>query len=78
MAETSEALTTAIEPRKSVIELLKIIAIILTIISHVIPYYNSDSIGYLNIRQKANSMQQFIIVVFRYIGQIGNKIFIIC
>lgn len=62
--------------RKSNIELLKIIAILLVVISHTIPYgYSNGGAEYVNIEQ-ANS--NVFLQLVRYLGQIGNVVFIIC
>lgn len=71
--------------RESGIELIKIIAILFIVISHV-----TQSLGNINceLSEYANSivnlemasanMQHFLLVVFRYLGTLGNNIFFIC
>lgn len=65
--------------RNSTIELLKVIGIILIVISHACPMYGEkDSIGFINIGLCTGSISNFILVIFRYSGQIGNAIFVVC
>lgn len=65
--------------RNSNIELLKIIAIIMIIFSHSGPYYGSESMqSYININISTINIQEIILVFYRYLGQLGNDIFIIC
>ena len=65
--------------RNSGIELLKIIAIILILISHSTPDYAYQSSSmYVNLQYAQNSIQGLILIIFGIFGQIGNCIFIIC
>ena len=65
--------------RNSSIELLKIIAIVLIIISHSVPYgtYSNYS-SFINLNICSNNFQNIILTFMRYFGSIGNCIFIIC
>ena len=60
------------------IDLLKVLAIIIIIVSHVIPfnYYNYGS-EYIDIRNATCNFDELVIQFFRIIGQIGNIIFVI-
>lgn len=65
-----------IKIRESGIELLKIIAIFLIIISHVVQSYSNANDSILN-----NTILDFkylIIIMMRHLGVLGNLIFIIC
>lgn len=65
--------------RNSKIELLKVIAIVMIIISHSLPRDgNVDSSWYVNIRRASNDYKHLTISVLSYLGQIGNGIFIVC
>lgn len=63
--------------RNSNIELLKIIGIVLIILSHSVPLYgNKELISYVNINLATNDINEFILILFRYLGMIGNIIFV--
>lgn len=70
--------------RNSGIELLKIIAIILIVISHIVytlktvnPYISYN--GYVvDLSVATNDIWKFILAVFSYFGALGNSIFFIC
>lgn len=67
--------------RNSSIELLKIISILIIVISHTVPfgdYFTHYFNGYLNLNMASSNIQHIILVLFRYLGNIGNVIFIIC
>lgn len=70
--------------RESSIELLKILAIILIIISHVTQTLSSKNlyITYqdyvLNLSIATINIQYIILIIFRYFGAWGNSIFLIC
>lgn len=76
--------TDRVSHRKSGIELLKIIAIILIVISHVVQTLSSDNsyISYsdyvLNLSVATTNIQHFILILFRYFGVWGNAIFFVC
>lgn len=65
--------------RLSGIELLKVIAIILIIFSHLIPYYGDASADYyFDINLASGNINYMLMSYFKYFGQIGNAIFIFC
>lgn len=65
--------------RLSNIELLKVIALILIIFAHTIPYYGDESADYyVDIDFASNNFQHVLISCFAYLGQLGNTIFIFC
>ena len=66
--------------RNSSIELLKIVAIILIILSHSLPFYYIDTthISFIDINIASLSSEKMLMVFIRFMGQIGNAIFIIC
>ncbi len=65
-----------VSQRNSGIELLKIFAIVLIVLSHVMQtlWYNTD----LKPEQNTADMQRLMLVIFSYSGVIGNTIFFIC
>ncbi len=73
-----------IKERNSGIELLKVLAVFMIVISHCIPY--SQNIRYLHIylnslidiSNASENISQVVLVFFKYLGQLGNIIFIIC
>ena len=65
--------------RNSSIELLKIIGMILIVLSHAVPCYGDKSaISYIDVNLATDNISEFILIVFRNLGQIGNIIFIMC
>lgn len=65
--------------RLSNIELLKIIAIMIIAISHSVPYYGDASLpSFIDLNCATNSIQNYILVLFRCLGQLGNCIFVVC
>lgn len=65
--------------RKSSIELLRIIAILLIVLSHSNPYYADRSlISYINLDSPTTNINVLVVIIFRALGQVGNVIFIIC
>lgn len=65
--------------RKSNIELLRIIAITLIVISHIIPFYgDNNAISYFDLKTASLDINNLILIFYRYLGQIGNVIFIVC
>lgn len=70
--------------RNSSIELLKIFAILLIVISHVVQtlhtpneFVPSDDYV-MNLSMATTSVQQFILTLLRYNGALGNTIFFVC
>lgn len=65
--------------RNSSIELLKIISLLLIVLSHAVPYYGDrTAISYIDLNLATNNLEQFILIIFRNIGYIGNIIFVMC
>lgn len=65
-------------PRNSGIELLKVIAMILIAISHAVPVYGDyKAISFVNIDVCTADFSVIIMAMFRYLGTIGNDIFIV-
>lgn len=65
--------------RNSSIELLKILAIMLIVISHSVPYGNFNNYdGYIDLNNVSNNINILVLAIFRNLGNIGNCIFIIC
>lgn len=65
--------------RLSGIELLKLIAMFMIVISHSGPYYgNVCSESYVNLQMATTNIQNLLMVVFVYMGQIGNCLFLVC
>lgn len=64
--------------RNSSIELLKIFAMFLIVLSHAVPFWwIADTANSINLDKVIENNQQFILLIFRYLGQVGNLIFII-
>ena len=65
--------------RNSSIEFLKIIAVFLIILSHSLPFgiYNNYS-SFINLRMCTTDITELLMAIFRYFGNIGNCIFMIC
>lgn len=62
--------------RNSSIELLKIIALILIVISHSVPFYgNTESIAYIELGIATKDMTVFILNLLKCCGQVGNILF---
>ena len=65
--------------RNSSIELLKIIALVFIVLIHASPLYgDSNLISFHDFNAPANNLQEFIMLLFRYCGNFGNLIFVIC
>ena len=65
--------------RRSNIELLKIIAVFLIVLSHCIPYEVLINCPiFFDITQCSEDVSHLFLVFFRYLGQIGNAIFVVC
>ena len=66
--------------RDSNIELLKIIAVFMIVISHSIPYASGLLLpeSGIDIWKASDNVQNIVLVFFRNLGPIGNLIFIIC
>ena len=70
--------------RRSGIELLKIAAILLIVISHITQTMNAPNpdiaySGYLiDLDSATRSLQTFVLILFRHFGVLGNTVFFIC
>lgn len=65
--------------RESSIELLKIIAVVLIIISHTLPVYNKLGLEcFVNLTLTTQNTNTMIMIVLRALGQVGNAIFMVC
>ena len=80
MPETQLAPST----RRSGIELLKIAAILLIVISHITQTMHAPNpdiaySGYLiDLDSATRSLQTFVLILFRHFGVLGNTVFFIC
>lgn len=75
----------SIKKRLSGLELLKIIAVLLIVVSHVTQTLGTYDIGrpwgsdfYINLNTPTTDLSVFILILFRYLGHIGNTIFFTC
>lgn len=65
--------------RNSSIEVMKIIAMILIVISHSVPIYgDQNSIANMHLGAPTTNMTNLVLVLFRYCGHIGNTMFVVC
>lgn len=65
--------------RNSSIELLKILAIILIVVSHAAPLYGDNTaISYIDLTKATKDVSEFILIIIRTLGQVGNIIFVMC
>lgn len=67
--------------RESGVELLKIIAIVLIVISHAIQALGSvdnDSDAFVNLYIASTNFNNIFLILFRHFGTLGNDIFFIC
>lgn len=65
--------------RKSGVEFLKLIAMLMIVISHSCPYYGDwGAPSYVNLRVATTNIQNLIMVLFVYMGQLGNCMFLAC
>jgi len=68
-----------IKCRNSSIELLKIIAIVIIILCHAVPCSGVvTNVYYFNPTHATTNISEFILIIFRYLGGIGNILFFIC
>ena len=64
--------------RNSSIELLKIFGMFLIVLSHAIPlWWVANPTNSINLYRVIENNQQFILLIFKYLGQVGNLIFIV-
>lgn len=65
--------------RATGIELLKLVAMLLIVISHTGPYYGTTYMpSILNLRLATTDVQNLLLSFYVYLGQIGNCIFLVC
>ncbi|MCM1326104.1 MAG: hypothetical protein NC094_09675 [Bacteroidales bacterium] len=67
--------------RNSGIEVKKIVAIVLIVISHVSARIDGENFygkDVLSLSMATNNTQQFLVAYFRYFGTLGNYIFMAC
>lgn len=67
--------------RNSSIELLKVLAMALIILSHSVPKAGLSELahsGVIDVSLATSDVQEFIAILCAYLGQIGNAIFIVC
>lgn len=65
--------------RTTGIELLKLIAMLLIVISHTGPYYGTTySPSILNLRLATTDIQNLLLSFYVYLGQLGNCMFLVC
>lgn len=68
-----------IKSRDSNVELLRIIAILLIVLSHSVPFFsNQNFISFVNLDLSSSDVNTIIMIIIRSLGQVGNVIFIIC
>lgn len=66
------------QTRESGIELLRLIAILMIVASHSLPFYgNPDSAYYVNLNSATMIPSHFVMSFIKYFGQIGNCIFMV-
>lgn len=65
--------------RNSSIEILKLIAVFLIVLSHAIPNSGGEiTESYIDLSAATIDFQQLLLVLMKYMGQLGNDIFIVC
>lgn len=69
-----------IKIRESNVEFLKIIAVFMIVVCHSTPDYvaNPSSFAYVNVNLSYADFSRFLICCLKYLGQIGDCIFIVC
>lgn len=71
-------MTKKINTRNSGVELLRIVAILLIVMSHCLPFYGSPSCKfYVNLNLATKDINHLIMIFIKYFGQIGNCVFIV-
>lgn len=71
-------MTKKINTRNSGVELLRIVAILLIVMSHCLPFYGSPSFKfYVNLNLATKDIDHLIMIFIKYFGQIGNCVFIV-
>lgn len=65
--------------RATGIDFLKLLAMLLIVISHTGPYYGTTYLpSILNLRLATTDIQNIVLSLYVYMGQIGNCIFLVC
>jgi hypothetical protein len=65
--------------RTSNIEILKIIAIVMVVMCHMVPNGgNVNALSYVDLRHASANIQLVALVMNNYLGSIGNAIFLVC
>ena len=66
--------------RSSGIELLKIIAVFMIMLSHSTPDYGFDTYlpSYFDLNYATTDIQTIVMIFMKYLGQMGNTIFVVC
>lgn len=60
------------------VDCLKVVAILLVVLSHSVPFYGSKvSSAYVDLNLATSSPSHLFLILFRHFGQIGNCIFMI-
>lgn len=71
-------MTKKINTRNSGVELLRIVAILLIVMSHCLPFYGSPSFKfYVNLNLATKDIDHLIMIFIKYFGQIANCVFIV-
>lgn len=71
-------MTKKINTRNSGVELLRIVAILLIVMSRCLPFYGSPSFKfYVNLNLATKDIDHLIMIFIKYFGQIGNCVFIV-
>ncbi|MCM1334714.1 MAG: acyltransferase [Bacteroides sp.] len=63
--------------RQSGIELMKVIAILMIVLSHAAQSFGNASVGYEGLPESTYDLQRLCLIFFRQMGQIGNLMFLI-
>lgn len=64
--------------RNSSVETLKIFAMFLIVLSHILPSMGTEAEYDINLYAASSELSNIMLVIFNYFGQIGNCIFVIC
>lgn len=75
--ESRKALSGGVR-RQSGIELLKLIAIFLIVLGHVVQSLHTNAESSYEIRYATTALSDLVLVLFRHFGALGNAVFFIC
>lgn len=65
--------------RNSKIELIRLVAMGMIILSHVLPNYGNNMLNsVVDLNKSTTNINIFILMIYKYMGSIGNVLFIIC